>query len=63
MINVPDHTYIPEEYVPDADERVLFYRKLASADTIEFVDELVAGSWACMAKCRQLRLTNSRKRV
>ena len=39
-INVPDHTYIPEEYVPDADERVLFYRKLASADTIEFVDEL-----------------------
>ena len=40
VINVPDHTYIPEEYVPDADERVLFYRKLASADTIEFVDEL-----------------------
>ena len=40
VINVPDHTYIPEEYVPDADERVLFYRKLASADTIEYVDEL-----------------------
>ncbi len=40
VINVPDHTYIPEEYVPDADERVLYYRKLASADTIEYVDAL-----------------------
>lgn len=40
VINVPDHTYIPEEYVPDADERVLYYRKLASADTVEYVDQL-----------------------
>ncbi|WP_251198101.1 transcription-repair coupling factor [Anaerotardibacter muris] len=40
VINVPDHTYIPEEYVPDADERVMFYRKLASADSIPIVDEL-----------------------
>jgi transcription-repair coupling factor (superfamily II helicase) len=40
VINVPDHTYIPEEYVPDADERVSYYRKLASADTIEYVDAL-----------------------
>ena len=40
VINVPDHTYIPEEYVPDADERVLYYRKLASADTVEYVDAL-----------------------
>lgn len=40
VINVPDHTYIPEEYVPDADERVLYYRKLASADAIAHVDEL-----------------------
>lgn len=40
VINVPDHTYIPEEYVPDADERVMFYRKLASADSILVVDQL-----------------------
>lgn len=39
-INVPAHTYLPEEYIPDTDERVLLYRKIASADTIEAVDEL-----------------------
>ena len=33
VVNVPDHTYFPEEYLPDADERVLYYRKIASADT------------------------------
>lgn len=37
-VNVPDHTYIPEEYVPDADARVLAYRRVASADTPEVVD-------------------------
>ena len=41
-VNVPGHTYLPEEYVPDADERVLWYRKIASASTIEAVDALRA---------------------
>ena len=36
-VNVPGHTYLPEEYVPDADERVLWYRKIASAGTLEDV--------------------------
>ena len=33
-VNVPGHTYLPEDYVPDADERVLWYRKIASAATV-----------------------------
>lgn len=40
-VNVPAHTYLPEEYIPDTDERVLLYRKIASADTVEAVDELL----------------------
>ena len=40
VINTPDHTYIPEEYIPDADERVLYYRKIASAESLEAVNEL-----------------------
>ncbi|MBR5259472.1 MAG: transcription-repair coupling factor [Eggerthellaceae bacterium] len=36
-VNVPGHTYLPEEYVPEADERVLWYRKIASAATLEDV--------------------------
>ena len=40
-VNMPLHTYIPEEYVPDADERVLLYRKLACAEVPETVDELL----------------------
>ncbi|MDO5334871.1 MAG: transcription-repair coupling factor [Coriobacteriia bacterium] len=40
VINLPDPTFIPEEYVPDADERVLFYRKIASAESVEAVDEI-----------------------
>ena len=39
-VNFPEHTYIPEEYVSDADERVLLYRKLACADTPSVVEEL-----------------------
>ncbi len=39
-VNVPSHTYLPEEYMPDADKRVLLYRKLASATTAEVVQEL-----------------------
>lgn len=40
VANVPDHTYFPEEYLPDADERVLYYRKIASADTIDAVNDI-----------------------
>lgn len=39
-VNVPAHTYIPEEYIPDADERVMLYRKTASAYDVEEVDRL-----------------------
>ena len=39
-VNVPGHTYLPEEYVPDADERVLWYRKIASAATLEDVEAI-----------------------
>ncbi len=40
VVNVPDHTYFPEEYLPDADERVLYYRRIASADTIDAVNDI-----------------------
>lgn len=43
VVNVPDHTYFPEEYLPDADERVLYYRKIASADTIDAVNDIYEG--------------------
>ncbi len=39
-VNIPGHTYLPEEYVPDADERVLWYRKIASAATCDSVEEI-----------------------
>ena len=41
-VNVPAHAYIPEEYVRDADERVMLYRKIAFADEVEDVDEICA---------------------
>ena len=40
VVNLPVHAYIPEEYVSDADARVLLYRKLAYAETIGVVDDL-----------------------
>lgn len=40
VVNVPDHAYFPEEYLPDADERVLYYRKIASADTLDAVEDI-----------------------
>ena len=40
VVNIPGHTYFPEEYLPDADERVLYYRKIASADTLEAVEQV-----------------------
>ena len=40
VVNVPDHTYFPEEYLPHADVRVLYYRKIASADTFDAVNDI-----------------------
>ncbi len=39
-VNIPAHTYIPEEYMPDTDERVMMYRRIACADSVCIVDEL-----------------------
>ena len=39
-VNVPGHTYLPEDYVPEADERVLWYRKIASAATEQAVEDV-----------------------
>ncbi|WP_165249234.1 transcription-repair coupling factor [Adlercreutzia sp. ZJ141] len=39
-VNVPGHAYLPEEYLPDTDERVLWYRKLAYASTLAAVDDV-----------------------
>ena len=36
-VNIPGQTFLPESYVPDADERVLWYRRIASADSPELV--------------------------
>ncbi len=41
-VNVPGHAYLSDEYVPDVDERVLWYRKIASAATVKAVDDLRA---------------------
>lgn len=40
VVNIPGHAYLPEEYLPDADERVLYYRKIASADTLDAVESI-----------------------
>ncbi len=39
-VNIPGHAYLPDEYMPDADERVLWYRRIASAASAEAVDAL-----------------------
>ena len=39
-VNIPAHTYLPEEYITDADERVMLYRRIASAETVSVVDAL-----------------------
>lgn len=39
-VNIPGHTYLPEEYIPDTDERVLWYRRIASAAAPQAVEEL-----------------------
>ena len=40
VVNVPEHTYLPEDYIPDADERVVAYRRCASAASVEAVDDI-----------------------
>lgn len=39
-VNVPGRTYLGDDYIPDVDERVLWYRRIASAATIEQVEDL-----------------------
>lgn len=39
-VNVPGHTYLPEDYIPEADERVLWYRRIASAATEQAVEDV-----------------------
>lgn len=41
-VNVPGHAYLSEDYVPDADERVLWYRRIASAATEQAVEDVAA---------------------
>ena len=41
-VNVHAHAYLPEEYVPDPEQRVTLYRKIASCDDLEVLDGLMA---------------------
>ncbi len=39
-VNLPGATFLPEDYVPGADERVMWYRRIASASDRQLVDQL-----------------------
>ena len=39
-VNIPGRTYLSDEYLPDIAERVLWYRRVASACTVDDVDAL-----------------------
>lgn len=39
-INIPGHMYLSQDYIADVDTRVLWYRRIASATTVEEVDAL-----------------------
>ena len=41
-VDLPVAAFIPEEYVPETDERVLLYRRIAAATTPEAVESLIA---------------------
>ncbi|MBN2248648.1 MAG: transcription-repair coupling factor [Coriobacteriia bacterium] len=41
-VDLPVAAFVPEEYVPEVDERVLFYRRLAAAVSPEAVEALAA---------------------
>lgn len=40
MVNIPGHTYLPDDYVGDTDERVMWYRRIASALSEQAVEEV-----------------------
>lgn len=42
-VDLPDSAFLPEEYVPAVDERVLVYRRLAGAATPDAVEAIVSG--------------------
>ncbi len=42
VIDVPGGFFLPEEYVPATDERVLFYRRFAAAEGLEDADRIEA---------------------
>ena len=39
-IDIPLHSYLPEEFIPATDERVLWYRRVATATTLQRLDEI-----------------------
>ncbi|WP_315898226.1 transcription-repair coupling factor [Berryella wangjianweii] len=39
-VNLPGDAFLPEDYLPEVDERVRWYRRLASAPSAQAVDEL-----------------------
>ena len=39
-VNLPGTALLPEDYVPDADERVLWYRRIASASAPQLVEQI-----------------------
>jgi transcription-repair coupling factor (superfamily II helicase) len=41
-VDLPLPAFLPEEYLPEVDERVRFYRRLAGAPTVETVDAVAA---------------------
>lgn len=41
-IDIPVHAYLPEEFISSTDERVLWYRRVASAATVERLDEIAS---------------------
>lgn len=41
-INIPGHAYFSDEYIPDVDVRVYWYRRIANAATLEQVEALKA---------------------
>lgn len=62
-VNVPGHTYLPEDYVAEADERVLWYRKIASAATAQAVEDVasdLAGKRPDMPQAAQNLLEKAR---
>ncbi|MDR1089369.1 MAG: transcription-repair coupling factor [Coriobacteriales bacterium] len=41
-IDLPAHAYLPEEFIAVTDERVLWYRRIAVATTLERLDEIAS---------------------